>query len=51
MGYGLPRPDAGRPVLAQGKTATDILQHLQRLSEPFHTKIDIQGDVGVIPVA
>ena len=48
MGYGLPRPDAGRPLLAQGKAATDILQRLQRLSEPFHTKMDVQGEVGVI---
>jgi poly-gamma-glutamate capsule biosynthesis protein CapA/YwtB (metallophosphatase superfamily) len=51
MGYGLPRPDAGRPALAQGKTAADILQRLQRLSQPFHTKIDIQGEVGVIEIA
>jgi poly-gamma-glutamate capsule biosynthesis protein CapA/YwtB (metallophosphatase superfamily) len=50
MGFGLPRPDAGRPMLAQGKTAIDILQRLQRLSEPFHTKIEIQGEVGVIQV-
>jgi poly-gamma-glutamate capsule biosynthesis protein CapA/YwtB (metallophosphatase superfamily) len=50
MGYGLPRPDAGRPMLARGKTATDILKRLQHLSEPFHTIIEIQGEVGVIRI-
>src|SRR5580704_10418082 len=50
MGFGLPRPDAGRPMLAQGKSATDILQRLQRLSEPFHTNIEIQGEVGVVRI-
>jgi poly-gamma-glutamate synthesis protein (capsule biosynthesis protein) len=50
MGFALPRPDAGRPMLAQGKTATDILQRLKRLSEPFHTNIEIQGEVGVIRI-
>jgi len=50
MGFGLPRPDAGRPMLARGKTATDILKRLQHLSEPFHTIIEIQGEVGVIRI-
>lgn len=51
MGYGLPRADAGRPMLAQGKTAVEILERLQRLSAPFHTKIDIQSEIGIIRIA
>jgi hypothetical protein len=50
LGFGVPRSEAGRPVLAQGQEAHEILQRIQRLSEPFHTKIDIEADIGVIHV-
>ena len=50
MGKGLARYEAGRPMLAQGKAAAEVLQHMQKLSEPFHTKIEIEGEVGVIRV-
>jgi poly-gamma-glutamate synthesis protein (capsule biosynthesis protein) len=50
LGLGLPRFEAGRPVLAEGRIARQILERVQRLSAPFGTKIVIQGDVGIIQV-
>jgi poly-gamma-glutamate synthesis protein (capsule biosynthesis protein) len=48
MGFGRPIPQRGRPVLAQGRVAREVLEWLQRVSEPFGTKITIDGDVGSI---
>jgi poly-gamma-glutamate capsule biosynthesis protein CapA/YwtB (metallophosphatase superfamily) len=45
-GFGLPRWQAGRPVAAAAEVAHEALQRLQRLSAPFGTKIDIDGEVG-----
>ena len=41
----------GVPMTAPPATAQRILQRLQKLSEPFGTKIAIEGNVGVIHVA
>ncbi len=48
MGFGRPRGQRGRPALAQGETAGKILERLRRLSEPFGTKLDIEGDSAVL---
>ena len=40
--------DRGVPRLAAPPVARTILERLQRLSEPFGTRITIQGGVGVI---
>jgi hypothetical protein len=48
MGFGRPIPQRGRPVLAEGQVAHDILTWLQTMSEPFGTQIDISGTVGTI---
>jgi hypothetical protein len=48
MGFGRPIPQRGRPVLAQGQVARDILQWLQEVSKPFGTDIRIVEDVGII---
>ncbi|MCZ6873134.1 MAG: CapA family protein, partial [bacterium] len=48
MGFGRPIPQRGRPVLAQGQVAHDILTWLQQVSEPFGTEIAIEGEVGMI---
>ena len=50
LGFGLARFQAGRPVLAQGQKAQQILERVQRLSAPFGTKVVIEGDIGVIHV-
>ena len=41
----------GIPETAPPEIAQRILQRLQKLSEPFGTKIEIQGNIGVIRVA
>jgi poly-gamma-glutamate synthesis protein (capsule biosynthesis protein) len=48
MGFGRPIPQRGRPLLAQGQVAHDILTWLQHVSEPFGTKISIDGEIGII---
>ena len=48
FGFGLPRSQAGRPIFAEKVAAQEVLQRFQRLSEPFQTRIEIQGEVGVI---
>lgn len=50
LGYGLERPDIGRPMLARGAHARRIIEKLQELSEPFGTVIEFDGDVGHIRV-
>ena len=47
-GYGKPRWQQGRPVLAEGDVAREILDRYQRLSKPFGTRVQIKGNVGVI---
>jgi poly-gamma-glutamate capsule biosynthesis protein CapA/YwtB (metallophosphatase superfamily) len=44
------RSQRGRPVLAEGALAEEILCRVQRLSEPFGTRVEIQDGVGVIRV-
>ena len=48
MGYGRPIPQRGRPVLAEGDMARNILKWLQDVSKPYGTEIAIEGDVGYI---
>ena len=48
LGFGRPIPQRGRPLLAQGPVAHEILQWLQQVSEPFGTEIAIAGEVGII---
>jgi poly-gamma-glutamate synthesis protein (capsule biosynthesis protein) len=48
MGFARPIAQRGRPVLAQGQVADDILTWLQRVSEPFGTEIAIEKGVGII---
>lgn len=51
LGAGLPRSEAGRPLLVEGDTASVVLQRVQRLSKRFSTEVDIRGSVGVIEIA
>lgn len=48
MGFGRPRGQRGRPMLARGEDAHRILARVARLSRPFGTRLDIEGDVGVL---
>jgi poly-gamma-glutamate capsule biosynthesis protein CapA/YwtB (metallophosphatase superfamily) len=48
LGYGKPRWQQGRPVLATGQVAKEILDRYQRLSKPFGTRVNIRGEMGVV---
>jgi poly-gamma-glutamate capsule biosynthesis protein CapA/YwtB (metallophosphatase superfamily) len=49
-GFGRRAPDQGYPEVADTATATQILEHLQKLSEPFGTRIAISNGVGTITI-
>ncbi|MGX9147946.1 CapA family protein [Mesorhizobium sp. 128a] len=48
LGFSKRFANRGIPRLATGQQARAILERMQKLSEPFGTKIDIDVDVGVI---
>jgi hypothetical protein len=48
LGFGLHRAVQGRPLLATGAMAGEILERLRSLSEPFGTRLEIENGVGVI---
>jgi poly-gamma-glutamate synthesis protein (capsule biosynthesis protein) len=48
LGFGKPRAQRGRPLLARGETAKTILSRVAKLSARYGTKIAIEGDVAVI---
>ena len=48
LGYGRPRPQRGRPMMADAKLGRKILERMEQLSQPFGTAIDIEGNTGVI---
>ncbi len=53
LGRGLPRSQAGRPVLAPsgGEVNQRVLERFRTMSEPYGTKIEIEDGVGIIRVA
>ncbi|HSM61196.1 MAG TPA: CapA family protein [Longimicrobiales bacterium] len=50
LGFGLARPQLGRPTLADPELARDIVRQLQELSEPFGTRIDYVDGVGRVRI-
>ena len=50
-GFDGPIAERGIPRTASPEAAQRILQRLQKLSDPFGTKISIEGNLGVIHVA
>lgn len=46
LGFGLPVDRRGTPRRAEGPEAREILERLARLSAPFGTTIEIDGDLG-----
>jgi len=50
FGIGLPRGQAGRPVLAEGKAAAEVIERFARLSKAFGTAVSVEGETGVIRV-
>jgi poly-gamma-glutamate synthesis protein (capsule biosynthesis protein) len=50
QGFGRPRPQRGRPVLAEGEVAARVLERVIRLSQRYDTKIVVRDGVGIIEV-
>jgi poly-gamma-glutamate capsule biosynthesis protein CapA/YwtB (metallophosphatase superfamily) len=48
QGFGRPRPQRGRPLLAQGEAASRVIDRVTRLSQRYGTKITNHDGVGVI---
>jgi poly-gamma-glutamate capsule biosynthesis protein CapA/YwtB (metallophosphatase superfamily) len=48
QGFGRPRPQRGRPVLADGEIANRVIERVTRLSRRYGTKISNRDGVGVI---
>jgi len=47
LGFGLPRPQQGRPMLAEGEIARRAIERFQTLSAPFGVEIGPDGCVRV----
>lgn len=50
LGWDRPRSQRGRPTLARGDIAKRILERMQKLSEPYGTKIRVEGEEGIIAI-
>ena len=48
LGFKRARSQRGRPLLAHGEVAREVLDLFRRLSRPFGTDVEIEGEVGVI---
>lgn len=51
LGFGRTRWQRGRPERADPEASTRILERLQKLSEPFGTKIDVREGIGTVTIA
>ncbi|MGE5217322.1 MAG: CapA family protein [Chloroflexota bacterium] len=51
MGYGRPRAQHGRPVLAGVESGKTILDRVARLSEPYGTRLELRDSCAVIRCA
>jgi poly-gamma-glutamate capsule biosynthesis protein CapA/YwtB (metallophosphatase superfamily) len=48
QGFGRPRPQRGRPLLAEGEVAERVIERVARLSARYRTKIANRDGLGVI---
>jgi poly-gamma-glutamate capsule biosynthesis protein CapA/YwtB (metallophosphatase superfamily) len=48
MGFGRPRPQRGRPLLADEKLGKTILDRIARLSKPFGTQVEQRNGRGLV---
>jgi len=48
QGFGRPRPQRGRPLLAEGDVARRVIERVMRLSLRYGTKVLNRGGLGVI---
>jgi poly-gamma-glutamate capsule biosynthesis protein CapA/YwtB (metallophosphatase superfamily) len=50
QGFGRPRPQRGRPLLAEGEVAHRVIERVTRLSRRYGTKVSNSDGVGVIEI-
>jgi poly-gamma-glutamate synthesis protein (capsule biosynthesis protein) len=50
LGFGVPRSQRGRPVLAKGEVGARIIERVARLSKPYGVKVEACDGMGVIRV-
>jgi poly-gamma-glutamate capsule biosynthesis protein CapA/YwtB (metallophosphatase superfamily) len=50
QGFGRPRPQRGRPVLAEGEVANRVIERVARLSQRYGTKIINRDGIGMIEI-
>jgi poly-gamma-glutamate synthesis protein (capsule biosynthesis protein) len=48
QGFGRPRPQRGRPLLAEGEVANRVIERVTRLSRRYGTRISYRDGVGVV---
>jgi poly-gamma-glutamate synthesis protein (capsule biosynthesis protein) len=48
LGHGRSRAQRGRPVLARGEVARRTLERVARLSKPFGTRLEFDGETATI---
>ncbi|HEY7559075.1 MAG TPA: CapA family protein [Candidatus Binatia bacterium] len=48
QGFGRPRPQRGRPLLAEGEVADRVIDRVRRLSHRYGTKVAKRDGVGII---
>ena len=50
QGFGRPRPQRGRPLLAEGEVAKRVLDRVARLSKRYGTEVAVQNGTGIVKV-
>ncbi|HYT55189.1 MAG TPA: CapA family protein, partial [Verrucomicrobiae bacterium] len=50
QGFGRPRPQRGRPLLAEGQVADRVIERVARLSKRYRTKVVNREGIGVIDI-
>ena len=48
QGFGRPRAQRGRPVLAQGALAEKIIERVNKLSQPYGVSVKFKDGIGLI---
>jgi poly-gamma-glutamate capsule biosynthesis protein CapA/YwtB (metallophosphatase superfamily) len=48
QGFGRPRPQRGRPILAEGEVAARVIDRVIKLSQRYATKISRRGGMGIV---
>lgn len=50
QGFGRPRPQRGRPLLAEGEVAKRVLDRVARLSKRYGTEVAVRNGTGIVKV-